>query len=53
MKEERTVRVSLDDLPKNSQTDWEKVKNMTEAEINAAAVSDPDAQQTDEDQLSE
>ena len=53
MKEERTVRVSLNDLPKCTQTDWEKVKNITEAEINAAAVSDPDVQPTDEDQLSE
>lgn len=48
MKDERTVRVSLDNLPKNTQTDWEKVKNMTEAEIDAAAASDPDAQPTDE-----
>ncbi|MDE0184300.1 MAG: hypothetical protein OXP71_02455 [Candidatus Poribacteria bacterium] len=53
MKEERTLRVSLKNLPKNTQTDWERVKNMTEAEINAAAVSDPDAQPKDEDQLSE
>lgn len=51
MKEERTVVGS--ELPKNMQTDWEKAKKMTEAEINAAAVSDPDAQPTDEDQLSE
>lgn len=48
VKEERTVRVSLNNLPKDTQTDWEKVKNMTEAEINAAAASDPDAQPTDE-----
>ena len=48
MKEERTVRVSLNNLPKNTQTDWEKVKNMTEAEIDEAAASDPDAQPTDE-----
>ena len=48
VKEEHTVRVSLNNLPKNTQTDWEKVKNMTEAEINVAAVSDPDAQPTDE-----
>ncbi len=48
MKEERTVRVSLNNLPENTQTDWEKVKNMTEADINAAAASDPDAQPTDE-----
>ena len=48
MKEERTVRVSLNNLPENTQTDWEKVNNMTEAEIDAAAVSDPDAQPTNE-----
>ena len=48
VKEEHTVRVSLNNLPNNTQTDWEKVKNMTEAEINAAAASDPDAQPTDE-----
>ena len=48
VKEERTVRVSLNNLPKNTQTDWERVKNMTEADINAAAASDPDAQPTDE-----
>ena len=48
MKEERTVRVSLNNLPENTQTDWEKVKNMTEADINATAASDPDAQSTDE-----
>ena len=48
MKEERTVRVSLNNLPKDTQTNWEQVKNMTEADINAAAVSDPDAQPTDE-----
>ncbi|MDE0300438.1 MAG: BrnA antitoxin family protein [Candidatus Poribacteria bacterium] len=48
MKEERTVRVSLNNLPENTQTDWEQVKNMTEADIDAAAASDPDAQPTDE-----
>ena len=48
MKEERTVRTSLNNLPKDTQTDWEKVKNMTETDINAAAASDLDAQPTDE-----
>ncbi|MDE0300435.1 MAG: hypothetical protein OXN17_17490 [Candidatus Poribacteria bacterium] len=48
VKEERTVRVSLNNLPEHTQTDWERVKNMSEAEINAAAASDPDAQPTDE-----
>ena len=48
VKEERTVRVSLDNLPENTQTDWDRVKNMTESEIEEAAASDPDAQPTDE-----
>ena len=39
---------SSDNLPDDTQTDWEKVKNMTEAEIDEAAASDPDAQPTDE-----
>ena len=39
---------SSDNLPKDTQTDWEKVKNMTESEIEEAAASDPDAQPTDE-----
>ena len=47
MKEKNTVRYSLNNLPKDSQTDWERVKNMTEAEIEAAAASDVDAQPTD------
>ena len=48
MKEERIVRVSPNNLPENTQTDWEKVKNMTESDINAAAAADPDAQPADE-----
>ena len=47
MKEKNTVRYSLNNLPKDSQTDWERVKNMTEAEIEEAAASDVDAQPTD------
>ena len=47
MKEKNIVRYSLNNLPKDSQTDWERVKNMTEAEIEAAAASDVDAQPTD------
>ena len=48
MKKERTVRASLNNLPKDTKTDWERVKTMAEAEIDAAAASDPDAQPTDE-----
>ena len=39
---------SSDNVPDDTQTDWDRVKNMTEAEIDEAAVSDPDAQPTDE-----
>ena len=43
MNEENTVRYSRDDLPEDSQTDWNRVNALTEAELNAAARSDPDA----------
>ena len=39
---------SSDNVPDDTQTDWDRVKNMTEAEIDARAASDPDAQPTDE-----
>jgi len=42
MKEKYTT-YTLNKLPKGK-TDWKKVKKMTEAEINKAALSDPDAQ---------
>ena len=48
MKEKNTLRYSPNNLPKDSQTDWERVKNMTESEIEAAAASDEGAQPTDE-----
>jgi uncharacterized protein (DUF4415 family) len=47
MSEERIVRYSRDNLPKDTQTDWARVDAMTEEEIDAAARSDPDAQPTD------
>ena len=47
MKEKNTVRYSLNNLPKDTQTDWKRVKNMTESEIEASAVSDAGAQPTD------
>ena len=49
MKGKNTLRYSLNNLPKDSQTDWERVKNMTESEIEVAATSDTDAQPTDEE----
>ena len=48
MKEKNTLRYSLNDLPKDSRTDWERIKNITESKIEAAAASDGDAQPTDE-----
>ena len=39
---------SSDNVPDDTQTDWDRVKNMTDAEIDARAASDPDAQPTDE-----
>jgi len=39
----KIVRYSREDLPP-SRTDWAKVMAMTEEEIHAAALSDPDAQ---------
>jgi uncharacterized protein (DUF4415 family) len=32
-----------------SATDWEKLRNLSDEEIHAAAVDDPDAQPTDEE----
>ena len=49
VKEKNTLRYSLNDLPEDSQTDWKRVKDMTEAEIEVAAASDEDAQPTDEE----
>jgi uncharacterized protein (DUF4415 family) len=43
MNEENIVRYSRDDLPEDSQTDWNRVNLLTEAELNAAAHSDTDA----------
>ena len=48
VKEKNTLRYSPNNLPEDSQTDWERVKNMTESEIEAASASDADAQPTDE-----
>ena len=48
VKGKNTSRYSLNNLPKDSQTDWERVKNMTESEIEVAAASDEDAQPTTE-----
>jgi hypothetical protein len=41
MSEENTVRFSLADAGRGK-TDWEYLRNMTEEEIEANALSDPD-----------
>lgn len=42
MSEENIVRYSRDNLPKDTKTDWARLKAMTEEEIEANALSDPD-----------
>ena len=53
MKEEHIVRYSRANLPQDNQTDWARVRAMTDEEIEAAARSDPDAQPMDEDMWEE
>ena len=48
MKDGNIVRYTRDSLPKDTETDLERVKAMTEEEIEQAARSDPDAQPTDD-----
>lgn len=43
MSEENIVNYPRDELPEDSQTDWNRVNVLPEAELNAAARSDPDA----------
>lgn len=47
MKEEHIVRYSRESLPQG-RTDWERVRRMTEDEIEVTAQADPDAPLTDE-----
>ncbi len=54
MKEENITRVTLDpNNPSKGKTDWEQVDAMTEEEIHAAALSDPDAQPITLEELEE
>ena len=46
----KVVRYSPDNLPRD-QTDWERVRAMTDEEVMAAALSDPDAQPLTPEQL--
>lgn len=41
MKEERIVSFARDEVPKGN-TDWDRLRAMTEEEIDAGAASDPD-----------
>ena len=50
MNEKNITRVSLEEWGKmKGQTDWEKVKAMTEEEISENAWSDPDNQPTSDE----
>ena len=50
MKEERITKVSLEEVKKiTDKTNWERVKGMSEEEIERNALSDPDAQPTTEE----
>ena len=54
MREENITRVTLDpNNPSKGKTDWERVDAMTEEEIHAAALSDPDAQPVTPEELEE
>ena len=54
MSEENITRATLDpDNPSKGETDWEQVDTMTEEEIHAAALSDPDAQSVTPEELEE
>jgi uncharacterized protein (DUF4415 family) len=49
MSARRTTRVSRADLDKlEDRTDWERVRNLTDAEIAAAAATDPDTVHPDD-----
>lgn len=49
MSEERIVRYTRNNLPKDTQTDWDRVNALTDEEIEAAALADPDAPPLDVD----
>lgn len=50
MSSDNITRVSMDELKQiKDLTDWKKIKEMTEAEIEVSAKADPDCQPTDDD----
>ena len=54
MKEENILRYTLEELENiPDETDWERVNQMTDEEVESAALSDPDAQPLTEAELSQ
>jgi uncharacterized protein (DUF4415 family) len=54
MKEENILRYTLEELENiPDETDWEHVNQMTDEEVEAAALSDPDAQPLTEAELNQ
>lgn len=54
MNDKRTRRIVYDPSnPPQDQTNWARVDEMTEEEINAAAVADPDAPPLSDEELAE
>jgi uncharacterized protein (DUF4415 family) len=54
MKEENILRYTLEELENiPDETDWERVNKMTDEEVEAAALSDPDAQPLTEAELNQ
>jgi uncharacterized protein (DUF4415 family) len=45
----RSTRPVRAEQPAHGETDWDRLRNMTEEEIEAAAASDPDNPPTDEE----
>jgi uncharacterized protein (DUF4415 family) len=48
MSEENIVRYSLEDLPEDTRTDWERVDALTDEEIEQAVREDPDQELLDD-----
>lgn len=54
MKDENITRVTLDpENPTKGKTDWKKFDALTDEEVHAAALADPDAQPLTEEELKE
>jgi uncharacterized protein (DUF4415 family) len=51
MSEERIVRFTRDEIPEDGGTDWERLRAMTEEEIEQNALEDPDNPPLTEDEI--